>query len=54
MRHHDAMALTKLDAIAEDRQLRAIFEGVVRRMQAEGAMRGEREKVSMQQSARNE
>lgn len=38
MRHHDAMALTKLDAIAEDRQLRAIFEGVVRRMQAAGAM----------------
>lgn len=34
MRYRDAMALTKLDAIAEDKQLRAIFEGVVRQWQA--------------------
>lgn len=34
MRHKDAMALTKLDAIAADKQLRAIFEGVVRKWQA--------------------
>ena len=39
MRHHDAMALTKLDAIAEDRQLRAIFEGIVRKMQAQAAQK---------------
>lgn len=35
MRHRDAMALTKLDAIAADKQLRAIFEGVVRNWQAQ-------------------
>lgn len=34
MRYKDAMALTKLDAIAEDKQLRAIFEGIVRSHQA--------------------
>lgn len=31
MRHRDAMALTKLDAIAADSQLRAAFEGIVAR-----------------------
>ncbi|MDE6456449.1 MAG: hypothetical protein K2L38_11230 [Dysosmobacter sp.] len=35
MRHRDAMALTKLDAISADKQLRAIFEGVVRSWQAQ-------------------
>ena len=30
MRHRDAMELTKLDAIAADKKLRAAFEGVVR------------------------
>lgn len=35
VRHRDAMALTKLDAIAADKQLRAIFEGVVRRWQTQ-------------------
>lgn len=35
VRHRDAMALTKLDAIAVDKQLRAIFEGVVRKWQAQ-------------------
>lgn len=35
MRHRDAMALTKLDAIAADKQLRAIFESVVRKWQAQ-------------------
>lgn len=34
MRYKDAQALTKLDAIAADKQLRAIFEGVVRKWQA--------------------
>lgn len=34
VRHKDAMALTKLDAIAADKQLRAIFEGIVRSWQA--------------------
>lgn len=34
MRYRDAMELTKLDAIAADKQLRAIFEGVVRNWQA--------------------
>lgn len=33
-RHRDVMQLNKLDAIAADKQLRAIFEGVVRRWQA--------------------
>lgn len=35
MRHRDAMALTKLDAIAADKQLRAIFESIVRKWQAQ-------------------
>lgn len=34
MRYKDAQALTKLDAIAADKQLRAIFEGIVRKWQA--------------------
>lgn len=34
VRHRDAMALTKLDAIAADKQLRAIFESIVRSWQA--------------------
>lgn len=34
MRYRDAQALTKLDAIAADKQLRAIFEGIVRTWQA--------------------
>lgn len=34
MRYRDAMELGKLDAIAADRQLRAIFEGIVRAWQA--------------------
>lgn len=34
MRYRDARALTKLDAIAADKQLRAIFEGIVRSWQA--------------------
>lgn len=35
IRHRDAMALTELDAIAADKQLRAIFESVVRKWQAQ-------------------
>lgn len=38
MRHRDAMALTKLDAIAADKQLRAAFEGIVREWQARSAV----------------
>lgn len=34
MRYRDAQALTKLDAIAADKQLRAIFESIVRAEQA--------------------
>lgn len=34
MRSADAAALTKLDAIAADKKLRAIFEGIVRQWQA--------------------
>lgn len=34
MRYRDVMELTKLDAIASDKQLRAIFEGIVRQWQA--------------------
>lgn len=34
VRHKDAMALNKLDAIAADKQLRAIFESIVRMWQA--------------------
>lgn len=33
-RHRDTVALTKLDAIAADKQLRAAFEGIVREWQA--------------------
>lgn len=38
MRYRDAMALTKLDAIAADKQLRAAFEGIVREWQARSAV----------------
>lgn len=34
MRHRDAMELNKLDAIAADKKLRAIFESIVRNWQA--------------------
>lgn len=34
MRYRDAQSLTKLDAIAADKKLRAIFEGIVRNWQA--------------------
>lgn len=36
-RYRDVMALTKLDAIAADKQLRAVFEGIVRKWQAQAA-----------------
>lgn len=38
MRHRDAMAINKLDAIAADKQLRAAFEGIVREWQARSAV----------------
>ena len=41
MRYNDAMALTKLDAIAADKQLRAIFEGIVRNWQAKAVTRSD-------------
>lgn len=37
MRRRDYMELTKLDAIAADKRLRPIFEGIVRKWQARGA-----------------
>jgi len=37
VRRRDAMELTKLDAIAADKRLRAIFEGIVRNWQAKAA-----------------
>lgn len=36
-RYKDAMALTKLDAIAADKSLRAVFEGIVRKWQSKHA-----------------
>lgn len=41
MRYRDAKLLGKLDAIAEDKQLRAIFEGIVRGYQATAVSSGE-------------
>lgn len=41
MRYRDAQALTKLDAIAADKQLRAIFESIVRTWQARVVPSGE-------------
>lgn len=38
-RYKDVMALTKLDAIAADKQLRAVFEGIVRKWQAQAVER---------------
>jgi len=43
MRHRDAMALTKLDAIFADKHLRAVFEGVVRKWQAQAVSAQEAE-----------
>lgn len=40
-RYRDAMALNKLDAISADKQLRAIFEGIVRSWQAQVVPAGE-------------
>lgn len=37
-RYKDAMALTKLDAIAADKSLRAVFEGIVRSWQSKYAV----------------
>lgn len=41
MRYRDAEELGKLDAIAADKQLRAIFEGIVRSYQAQVVPAGE-------------
>ena len=41
MRYRDAKGLGKLDAIAADKQLRAIFEGIVRSYQAQAVPSGE-------------
>lgn len=45
MRYRDAQALTKLDAIAADKQLRAIFEGIVRTWQARTVSTREEEPI---------
>ncbi|MGM9600648.1 MAG: Bro-N domain-containing protein [Faecousia sp.] len=47
-RHRDAMALTKLDAIAEDKQLRAAFEGVVREWQVRSAVVDGQQEIAVQ------
>lgn len=41
MRYRDAMELGKLDAIAADKKLRVIFEGIVRSWQAQAVPTGE-------------
>lgn len=41
MRYRDAKELGKLDAIAADKQLRVIFDGIVRSYQAGVARAGE-------------
>ncbi len=41
MRYRDSMELGKLDAIAADKKLRAIFEGIVRSYQARMVPMGE-------------
>lgn len=46
-RYKDAHALTKLDAVAADRQLRAVFEGIVRNWQARYAINAEYEEVEI-------
>ena len=46
-RYKDAHALTKLDAVAADRQLRAVFEGIVRNWQARYAINAEYEEVEV-------
>lgn len=51
MRHRDAMALNKLDAIAADKQLRAAFEGIVREWQARSVVvEGQQEIKAVQDS----
>lgn len=51
MRHRDAMALNKLDAIAADKQLRAAFEGIVREWQARSiVVEGQQEIRTVQDS----
>lgn len=45
MRYRDAALLGKLDAIAADKQLRAIFEGIVRSYQAQAVPIAERQPV---------
>lgn len=45
MRYRDAQAITKLDAIAADKQLRAIFESIIRTEQARAVPSSEGETV---------
>lgn len=49
-RHKDAMALTKLDAIAADKQLRAAFELVVKEWQARSFSLEGQEAIAIQES----
>lgn len=49
MRHRDAMALTKLDAIGADKQLRAVFESIVREWQARSVTLEGQRKIAVQE-----
>jgi len=51
MRHKDAMALTKLDAIAADKQLRSVFEAIVREWQARSAVVEGQQEIQMVQDS---
>ncbi len=51
MRHKDAMALTKLDAIAADKQLRAAFEGILREWQARSIVVEGQEEIQIVQDS---
>lgn len=46
-RHKDAMALTKLDAIAADKQLRVVFESIVRSWQSRYAIYADYQEVEI-------
>lgn len=48
-RHRDAMAVTKLDAIGADKQLRAVFESIVREWQARSAALEGQKEIAVQE-----
>ena len=49
-RHRDAAAMTKLDAIAADKKLRAAFEGIVREWQARTAVVEGQQEIVVQEA----